>query len=156
MPIDTSPTTGGRAAKFDSLGDTISGVIVSADSRPQTDIETGETVTWADGTPRMQWVIVLATDLRDPAIPDDDGNRTLYAKGGKFSAATGEGTSMMEAIRAAAHAAGAKTLEEGGTLTVKHSGLGEKKNKAYSAPKLYKARYEAPAKGALDVSADNW
>lgn len=143
MPIDVQ-TGGGKAAKFDALGDKIEGVIISADERPQTDIETGEIKTWNDGRPIMQWVITLATDLRDADIPDDDGHRTVYAKGGKFVAAQGDGTSMMTAIADAVRASGAKSLEEGGTLAVAHTGLGEKKNKAYSAPKLYKARYTPP------------
>lgn len=150
MPIDTS-TSSGKAARFDAVGDFIKGRIVSADERQQTDVETGEKLTWADGSPRMQWVITLATDLRDDA--DDDGLRTVYAKGGNFTAATGEGKSMQSAIRDAVADAKAKVIAEGGTLTVKHSGLGEKKNKAYSAPKLYVAKYTPPA-ADLDPFAD--
>ena len=147
MPIDTS-TSSARAAKFEAVGDKIEGTILSADAKPQTDIDTGEIKTWSDGNPILQWVIVLATSLREDA--DDDGNRTVYAKGGKFTAASGEGLSMMEAIKAATAKAGASQLLEGGTLLLQHTGLGEKKKAAYSAPKLYKARYTPPAKG-IDV-----
>lgn len=152
MPIDTS-TSSGKAAKFDNVGDFIKGRIISADPRQQTDVETGEKLTWSDGSPRMQWVIQLATENRDAGDPDDDGVRTIYAKGGNFTPASGEGKSMQSAIRDAVAAANAKVLAEGGTLTVKHSGLGEKKNKAYSAPKLYVARYVAPV-ADLDPFAD--
>jgi len=150
MPIDTT-TSGATAAKFENIGDRIEGRILSAEARPQTDIETGEVVTWSDGKPRLQWVIVLATDLRDSA--DDTGERTVYAKGGNFVPATGEGLSPMEAIKAAVAKAGAKQLLEGGTLVMQHTGLGVKKNKAHNAPKLFKARYTPPAKG-IDVDAD--
>ena len=148
MPIDTT-TSGAAAAKFEAIGDRIEGRILSADAKPQTDIETGDVKTWSNGDPILQWVIVLATDLGNGG--DDTGERTIYAKGGKFTAAEGDGLSMMEAIKAAVAKAGAKQLLEGGTLVVQHSGLGEKKNKAYSAPKLYKARYTPPAAGlAID------
>ena len=63
MPIDTS-TSSARAAKFESVGDKIEGTILSADAKPQTDIDTGEIKTWSDGNPILQWVIVLATSLR--------------------------------------------------------------------------------------------
>jgi len=149
MPIDTS-TGGAKAAKFESLGDKIEGVIVSAEAKPQTDIESGEVKTWSDGRPMLQWVIVLATSLRDDDA--DTGERTLYAKGGKFTPASGSGVSMMEAIKEAVSASGAKLLEEGGTLAVAHTGLGEKKNKAYSAPKLYAARYTPPAPRAASIN----
>jgi hypothetical protein len=57
---------------------------------------------------------------------------------------------MMEAIKAAANS---RSIEEGGTLVVVHSGLGKKKNVAYSAPKLYKAKYTAPVAG-INVDDD--
>lgn len=138
MPINTNTGTS-RSAKFDEVGDRIEGIIVSAEVKPQTDIETGEIKRWTDGRPVEQWVIVLQTDIRDGE--DDDGQRTLYAKGGKFDAASGSGQSMMEAIKAAANG---RAIEEGGNLVVAHSGLGKKKNAAYSAPKLYKAKYTPP------------
>lgn len=149
MPINTNTTGTGRAAKFDNIGDRIEGVIVSAEEKPQTDIETGEIKRWSDGKPIQQWVIAVQTDLRDG--DDDDGVRVLYAKGGRFDAASGSGQSMMEAIKGAASG---KPIEEGGTLTVMYSGQGKKKNAAYAAPKLYKAKYAAPALKTVDLDDD--
>ena len=151
MPIDITPTATGRAFKFAALGDKVEGVIISAEERPQTDIQTGETKTWSDGNPMMQWVIVLATDLRDAEIPDDDGHRAIYAKGGKATSEDGKSRTMQAAIIDAVKAAGAKVLEEGGTLAVAYTADGTPSARGFSPPKLYKARYAPPAKG---VSVD--
>lgn len=118
------------------------GRIESADVRQQTDPE-GNLKTWNDGSPVMQLVVTLATDLNDDA--NDDGRRAIYAKGGNYEAASGEGTSMLVAIREAVKKAGGSKLEPGATLTVRHTGLGKKTSAAYSAPKLYRAKYEPAA-----------
>ena len=60
---------GGKSAKFETVGDTTKGQVVSAESRQQTDYTSGEPLTWDDGNPRMQLVITLATDERDPDDP---------------------------------------------------------------------------------------
>ncbi len=144
---------GGHTAKFEDIGDGVEGVVLFADEVPQTDIETGKPVLWDDGKPRMQWVVDVQTANRDD--DDDDGIRRVYAKGGKFEAASGTGTSLMVAIRDAVRAAGASALEEGGTLKVRHTGLGKKKTAAYAAPKLYQAKYDPPAKGVA-VGQTDW
>jgi hypothetical protein len=128
------------AAKFPTIGTTISGRIVrKPEARQQTDIETGEPLTFANGDPRMQIVVSLATADRDPAKADDDGERALYIKG-----------NMLNAVRDAVRRAGAKGLEVGGTLTVVYTGDGEKKNRAFNAPKLYAAEYVPPTNAAVD------
>src|SRR5262245_33197979 len=86
---------GAKAFPFDNIGDSVEGRIVAADLRQQTSIE-GQKLTWDNGDPRMQLVITLATKLHDN--DDDDGQRTVYAKGGRFDTQTGEGTSMRDAI----------------------------------------------------------
>lgn len=123
------------AAKFPTVGTTITGRIVrKPEARQQTDIETGEPLTFANGDPRMQIVVNLATAERDPDKPEDDGERALYIKG-----------NMLNAIRDAVRKTGAAGLEVGGTLTVTYTGDGEKKNRAFNAPKLYTATYVPPA-----------
>lgn len=133
----------------DTIGDRIEGVIVDADEKDQTDIETGLVKRWNDGTPMKQWVIELQTDQRDS--DSDDGIRTVWAKGGNFEPAQGDGKSLMEAIRAACDGA---DIEEGGHLIVQLTGFGKKKNPAYSAPKLYKAKYTPPAKKISTAAVD--
>jgi hypothetical protein len=53
---------------------------------------------------------------------------------------------MKQAIADAVKKAGAASLDEGGILRVAHTGLGKKTNRGFSAPKLYRATYEAPTK----------
>lgn len=141
----------GKSAKFENVGDKVEGVVLSArDDDHVKNVDTGAPEYWDDAKtqPKYQWLIVLQCA---PDGPDDDGVRKVYAKGGNFTAASGSGQSMQRAIGDAVKASGAKLLDEGGTLVVQHTGLGEKKKAAFSAPKLYKARYTPPAKGiAID------
>lgn len=128
------------AAKFPTIGTSIAGRIVrKPEARQQTDIETGEPLTFANGDPRMQIVVNLATAERDPAKPEDDGERALYIKG-----------NMLNAIRDAVRKTGAAGLEVGGNLTITYVGDGEKKNRAFNAPKLYTAAYVPPVAGAAN------
>jgi hypothetical protein len=128
--------------KFDAIGATVKGEIVSADLQQQRDIKTGEPLTWDSGEPRMQVKIVIATDARDS--DEDNGHRAIYVKG-----------QMQQAVREAVRSAGATALEVGGTLAVRYDGDGEPTKRGFNAPKLYKAKYEAPvAKPAAVNVAD--
>lgn len=140
--------TSAKAFSFDSIGDVCRGKVVSAEMRQQTSIE-GQPLTWDDGRPRMQLVVTLQTQLHDD--DDDEGIRTLYAKGGRFEVAIGEGTSMRDAIAEAMKAAKAKSLDPGDELAVAFTGEG-KARRGYSAPKLYKASFR---KGATSVAASD-
>jgi hypothetical protein len=146
---------GGKAAKFDSIGDTVEGTITDAQITQQTDMETNQPLTWPDGSPRMQLVVTLQTTER---IDDnDDGIRRIYAKGGRYEVAEGTGTSLKDAIADAVRKADARSLDEGGTLKVGHTGIGKKTNRGFSAPKLYRAVYTAPVKSvqASDLFGDD-
>jgi hypothetical protein len=146
-PNDLLFASGAKSAKFEEVGDEIEGVIVEMSVKQQT--EPGGTLkTWPDGNPMMQTVIDLQTDLRED--DGDDGVRKLYVKGGKYEAKTGSGTSMQAAIQAAAAEIGAKRLNVGDTLKVKHTGLGKKTNAAFSAPKLFKAKL-TPGKPSIST-----
>lgn len=133
---------GGKAAKFEQLGDRVVGTITELKISQQTDMETGAPLTWADGSPRNQLVITLQTDER--LDDNDDGVRRVYAKGGNYEVAEGKGKSMKDAIAEAVKASGAGKIEEGGKLTVGYSGNGKRTNRGFSAPKLFAAKYEAP------------
>ena len=145
---------GGKAAKFENIGDTVEGRIENVEVSQQTSMEDNTPLTWPDGRPREQLVITLATDLREG--DDDDGIRKVYAKGGKYEAAEGTGTSLKDAVADAVRKAGAKSIDEGGTLKVGHTGIGKKTNRGYSAPKLYRAVYTPPkaSVGAADLFDD--
>lgn len=143
---------GGKAAKFETIGDTVEGTITDATISQQTDMETNQPLTWPDGSPRMQLVVTLQTNER---IDDnDDGVRRVYAKGGRYEVASGAGTSLKDAIADAVRKSGARSLDEGGTLKIGYSGEGKKTNRGFSAPKLYRAVYTAPVK-SVDAS-DLW
>lgn len=146
-PNDFLFAGGSKSAKFEDVGDTIKGTVVTAEVAQQTDPD-GNLKTWNDGSPVMQLIVTLQTDLKDD--DDDDGTRRLYAKGGNFTAASGKGSSMLVAIREAVKKAGAKSLDAGGVLTVQHSGLGTKAKASFNAPKLYVAKYEPGAK-SIDI-----
>ncbi|QFG08456.1 hypothetical protein SEA_GUANICA15_70 [Mycobacterium phage Guanica15] len=130
------------SGKFGSHGDTVGGPIaVEPEQRQQTDYKTGEGLTWKDGSPRMQLVVTVQTDLRDPEVEDDDGKRRLFVKG-----------EMRKAVQKAVIAAGARGLDVGGELYVTYTGDGEKKGNL-DPPKLYSATYTKPAPGAAPAAA---
>lgn len=145
---------GGRAAKFDNVGDAVEGTITDVRLSQQTSMEDGAPLTWSDGSPRMQLVVTLKTSER--VDDNDDGTRRIFAKGGNYEIQTGTGKSMKDAISDALTKAGAKTIEEGGTLKVAFTGEGKKTNRGYAAPKLYRASYKGPvsAVSAEDLFAD--
>lgn len=133
---------GGKAAKFEEIGDECSGTITDVKVAQQTSMDDNTPLTWPDGSPRMQLIITLQTTEHDGE--DDDGIRKLYAKGGKYETASGTGTSMKDAIADAIKKAGATSIDEHGTLKVGYTGIGKKTNRAFNAPKLYRAVYEPP------------
>lgn len=127
--------------KFDTPGVTVTGRIVDRKVNQQTDFKTGELLTWPSGDPRMQLIVTLQTDQRDPSVDDDDGRRRLFVKGKRLT----------EAVRDAVKAAGVKKLEDGGTLTVTYVRDGVPENKGISPPKEYTASYQPPA---VDATSD--
>jgi len=131
--------SGSTAAKFENPGDYVTGVVASEpEARQQTDYRLGTPLTWDDGSPKMQVLITLQTDLRDPEKAEDDGLRTVYVKG----------KNLTKAVRDAVRDAGAKGVRTGGTLTVQYTGDGTAE-KGFNPPKLYAAKYVPPAQGLL-------
>jgi hypothetical protein len=135
---------GGSSAKFEQIGDSITGVIISTAVQQQTDIATGVPLTWDNGDPRQQLVVTISTSLRDPDNPDDDGVRNLYVKGSKKAGTQ----SMHDAVATAVRQAGGKGLEEGGTLTVTFVGEEPPVTRGMSARKLWSATYVQPDRAA--------
>ena len=131
---------GGKSAKFENVGDKVSGEILDVATKQQTDMD-GTPKVWDDGSPMWQVVVALRTDQRDPADPDDDGSRNVYLKGSMKYASTAK------AVADAVRKAGAKKLEVGGTLALAYTGDGEPTKRGYSAPKLFVAEYRAPVAG---------
>src|SRR5262245_11933008 len=124
--------TGALSFPFESVGDSVYGVIVDMDVRQQTDMDTGDPLTFKDGTPRNLIVITLQTELQDSE--NDDGKRAIWCKGGNFTAVSGHGTSGATAIRDALKAANVSDIEVGGKLKFAFTGLAKASVRGYNAP----------------------
>lgn len=124
----------GAVAKFPEVGDKVVGKVLRYEKRQSKDMATGELKTWEDGTPVYEVVITLQTEDRDPEIEDDDGLRRLFVRGG-----------MLNAVRDALRAARWRQSLVGGTLGVKYVGDGTPSRRGFSAPKQFKAMFEAPS-----------
>lgn len=129
--MSTIPSTadllagGAPSAKFPTPGTTVKGKVISAEVTQQTDFATGEVKTWDDGSPRLQIVLTVQTDERDPEITDDQGERRIFVKG-----------QMLTALKQALRAVGARDITPGDTIAVQYTGDGEAK-RGMNAPKLY-------------------
>ena len=135
---------GGKSFPFENVGDICRGTVISAKVSQQTSIDNGEPLTWPDGRPRMQLVVELQTDLHE--TDDDDGVRTIFAKGGRYEIASGEGTSMRDAIADAVKTAKADGINPGDELAVGYTGIGKPTQRGYTAPKLYAASFRPASK----------
>lgn len=132
---------GSKAARFDGIGVTVTGVIEDVTAKQQTDFTTGDLKFWPNGDPMYQVLVRLQTSEREDG--DDDGVRTLYVKG----------KSLTNAVRDAVRKAGGRGLEVGGTLTVAYIGDGPQERKGINPPKLYTAEYAKPNPAAAANAA---
>lgn len=121
---------GAPAARFEAIGDTVKGRVVSAVKRQQTDFATREPKFWPDGNPKWQIGITVATDDGDEVC--------IWAKG-----------QMLKAIRDAVAATGGK-LEPEGILAVRYDS-DEDVGKG-NPMKVFVAQYKAPAPAAMSAS----
>lgn len=143
MPLNTNEIAGGsKAFPFEEIGDKVTGQITLVERRQQRSFDSGKPLEWDDGSPRMLTYIELQTDLRDDG--DDDGVRAVWAKGGQFEVAEGQGKSAEQALVQAAKDANVKTIEEGGKLSVVFSGRSKPTIRGYQPAKLFVMRYEPP------------
>jgi hypothetical protein len=131
---------GAPAAKFPNIGSVVKGTVEEASVAQQTDFATGAPLTWDDGSPRMQLVITLATEERDPSIDNDTGKRRVFVKG-----------QMLTAVKEAIRQAGAKSIEVGDTLAIQYKSDGEPPKAGFHAPKIYAAQYKVGAASSVSV-----
>jgi hypothetical protein len=134
--LDALLAGGGKTAKFEKIGTSYSGTVISADIRQATNFDTGKPEFWEDGKPKQQVVIAIQTALREDS--EDDGIRSLYIKG------WGD---QRRALQAASKAAGGSPAP-GDTFTATYVGDGEKPQRGF-APKIYK--YEIKKGSPLDA-----
>jgi len=137
-------TTGAPTLSFLTLGVTYEGRIIGAEKQQQRDIKTGLPKTWPDGNPIMQVVITLQTDMRDPNVEDDNGQRRLFV--GSYG--------MKQAFQKALKEANVDGIAAGGTLKIRFSGEGEASGPGMNPPKEFMVRYTAPVVSMEDKQED--
>lgn len=102
---------------------------------------------------------INGTILNEPRVietDDLDGGRTpklvldIETNDGTYSLWLPRGKRITQAVADAVKDAGATNLEPGGTLRLKHTGLGEQPKAGFNPPKLFKAAYTTPTPVALD------
>jgi hypothetical protein len=125
---------------FDHPGAKVEGTVIEVGEQQQTDLDTGEPAFWQSGQPKMLIKVVLQTELKDS--PTDDGKRSIYLKGSRKPESK---SSLAAVIGALMAATGGTELEPGGKLSLEYVGDGEKTNRAFNAPKQYRATYAAPS-----------
>lgn len=130
---------GGESLKFEKIGDTHSGKLISIESKVDTK-PNGEVVLWPDGSQKKVFMWHLETDAVE------DGQATLWVRG-----------NMVKVLREAAAKAGAKKQADliGATVMVKHHALGEPKIKGNAPAKLFQAKITlAPAEDRASEDYD--
>lgn len=122
---------GSKTFPFDTVGDEVTGRIISIQQRQQTDMKTNEPAFWTDGKPKMMFTVALQTNVREDE--DDDGVRTINLR-----------WKSLEVCQKAVKVAGAKKPEVGGILTLKFTGEGVATQKGFNKPKFWSAHYIPP------------
>lgn len=117
--------------KDNPVGHTVIGTIVDEPKVAQmTKFESDELDFWPSGDPKMQIIVTLQTELRDPADALDDGKRHLHIS-----------PRMMSPVREAVKRVGAAGLAIGGKLAVRRTGG----TGATGSPFEFAAEYQQPA-----------
>lgn len=133
----------GKAFEFANMGDSVSGIITEMKKQQQTDFQSGAPAFWPSGEPKMMLRVTLQTELQDDA--NDEGYRTVYLRGGNFTASKGKGTSGLVAVKDAVKRSGAPDgIQLGGKLTMQYSGEAPAPAKGMNPAKLYTAAYQPP------------
>lgn len=122
----------GKAVKFQTIGDTVTGKVVSFREAQVQKYGTNDLDFWPDGQPKMQVIIVLETDEEEDG--DDDGMRSLYI------ASTRQKRALLNALRLG----GSKEPDEGGTLTMTYTGNDPKSKNPANPAKMYSAEWVKP------------
>ena len=128
---------GGKSARFEAIGATVVGIVQSVDVRQRTDFKTGDLMVWADGNPRNQLVITLATEQRDEDA-DDYGHRNLYVP---------NPSQLQKALAEAIRKVGAQGIVAGMKLGVKYVKDEPNANPRLNATKQYTVKVELPVQG---------
>jgi|TARA_R110000764_G_scaffold11470_4_gene34410 hypothetical protein len=128
------------------VGDSISGIVVSAAKEQQRDFDSGDLLEWDNGDPRMESVIVVSdTGEVDPEADNDDGTRALHLRGGNYDVEEGSGTAGEKALLEAINKSGIR-CDTGVKITAKITGMAKVTGRGRNAAKLWTIKLEkAPA-----------
>lgn len=124
---------GGPAFKFEKVGDTFEGVVVSESELEDRD-PNGNPKTWSNGEPKK--VYVLNCEEKDSGEV-----MSIWARG-----------NMVKAIRTAAREAKARELL-GHEIKIRFDGLGESKTPGFAPAKLFRAKVSQEAVKTVAVSS---
>lgn len=142
-PLADALASGSRFIKWDEEGPgtVVSGVITAITMRQARKFQSTDLDFWDDGTPKMQAIITITTDRRDPTDPDDDGTRSISVN---------LWSGQKAALAAACKAAGVTEPQPGQTFTaVWKSGVGKAGD-----PRIFGyALTGSPASGVADALA---
>lgn len=147
LTIDDVQGSSAPAWKAEAIGDRISGALVNAEMRQQTDFDTGKPLTFDDGNPRTQLVLTIATD---------EGEMSFYAKpSSKFvrenEAAEGKGLAGQDAVIAAMRLAELKNFSDVGQITIVHTGLSKVPKKGQDPSRLFVAKVVKAKAASVDI-----
>lgn len=137
--IMSSVRKGHPAAKWPRVGHIVSGYVTKRPTKTEQRDEDNKPKTFDDGTVRMQVLIDIQTQERDPDIPDDDGQRTIWGK-----------WEIQKAVGQALINAGVRRLEVGGFLEIGRSDDIPPVKKIHKPTQTFVAQYTPPAVRAAD------
>lgn len=122
--------------KYSRPGDSVEGTVISTQVQQARDFDTNELLWWDEEKtqPRNNFIATLATNLRDPNVEDDNGDRRVFVRW--------QGTSKSNLI-SAVNKGGDKFVRDGSYLKVTYLGEGEKTGRL-NPPKIYDFVYKAP------------
>lgn len=127
-PLDDLYGSGAPALKFPNVGDEVEGLIMDIQRIQGTDIDTGQPEVWPDGNPRYTTVVTLQTNERTD--DEDDGMRSLWCSGGRF-------TALRNAIRRAWPAKPALDQVVGATLQMRYHHQEQPSRRGLSGRKVF-------------------
>lgn len=114
-----------RAVKWEHIGQVVIGTIVDEPKVEQLKKhESTELDFWPSGDPKMQIIVTIQTDYRDPGNAEDDGKRRLHIP-----------PRMMTPLRESVRKTGAKGIAMGGRIAVQWasgSGVGAGNAREYA------------------------
>jgi len=124
--------------KYSEIGDSVEGIVFESTPVQARDYESNVLKFWDDGSPMMQLSITLKTNLRDPAIENDDGRRRVFLRWWGS-----DRSNTLEAVQRA----GDSFVRDGAWMRITFTGFGEQKDKKLNPPKVFEVAYKAPPTG---------